>query len=573
MGETFDFRRKTQVYQSEILAPANAPTWVRERGELWNRVERAEKRKDSQVARHFVLSLPKIMTHEEKVAATKSFLQKECVWRGMVADVAWHDFTGKNQHNPHAHVMLSMRVLDGNGFGKKNRDWNDRQLLERWREKWAEHLNLSLAKGGYQERVDHRSYKERGIDREPMVHEGAAHSALRRDEISTHLTAYNDNVRQRNREKEQIAQLEAELAELRRQRERLRRQQSPAERVKSTVLETTAQAMQPFHQPSETVAKQSKASNQNDPQSDKAIAQTKTKGSRPKDPTEYAVRRQLTAMGGDGNFEIGILDAESGKMLNRTWHRDNILSYDSQRQKYPIIAYLKRQNSQGKHIYVRPAPLTNGDTQGLVLIDDLDPIQVEEVKERGFKPACVVETSYRNHQLWLKVANSLNREEATAVAKVLARELKGDVGSASYQHYGRLAGFTNRKPDYADKYTNKFPWVRITEATGASATKIAEPYLARAKERVRAATQQRQEAARQRERLLKRQTTNTECQRALRNFARIRAIARQRYQQYDESRLDWVTLKRLAKRGYSLPALEYALANGSPALDGRKKDT
>jgi hypothetical protein len=220
LGETFNFSHKQDVYHTEILASANAPAWVYDRSELWNRIEAAEKRKDSQVARHFVLSLPNFMSDQEKVAVTKSFLHQECIWRGMVADIAWHDFTGKNQHNPHAHVMLSMRVLNRDGFGKKNRDWNQKQLLLSWREKWAQHLNRQLAKSGYQQRVDHRSYKDQGIDLIPTVHEGASHSALRRDRISTHLTAHNDKIRQ---ERAEIAKLEAELAELRKQQENQKR--------------------------------------------------------------------------------------------------------------------------------------------------------------------------------------------------------------------------------------------------------------------------------------------------------------------------------------------------------------
>ena len=529
LGETFNFTRKQDVYGSKILASANAPEWVYDRSELWNRIEAAEKRKDSQVARHFVLSLPNFMSDGEKVAVTKSFLHQECVWRGMVADIAWHDFDGKNRHNPHAHVMLSMRVLDRDGFGKKNRDWNQKSLLLSWRSKWAEHLNRHLAKGGYQQRVDHRSYQDRGIDQIPTVHEGATHSALRRDGIQTHLTAHNDNIHQQNQEREQIAKLEAELAEL---KQLQRQSQHPKTKSKSL-----------------------KATDSN----------------RPRDPTEYAVRRQLKALGGNGQFEVGILDPQSSKMLQRNWHRDAILRYDSQLKNYPIINYLKHQNSRGKHIYVRPAPLANGDTQGLVLIDDLDGIQVEELKERGLKPACTIETSYRNHQVWLKVSNSLQRDEATAIAKILTKECDGDAASASYQHYGRLAGFTNRKDKYADKYTGQFPWVRIVEATGASTATTAKAYLHRARQQAALDAQRLQQAQQNQTRLFQQQSTPEECQKALKSFERIRSSSSKRFQQYDDSRLDWVTLKRMAKRGYSVAALKHALLNGSPNLEQRKR--
>lgn len=557
LGEMFDFSRKSDVYAAEILAPTNAPTWMREREQLWNAVEVGEKRKDARTARHFVLSLPNFMSHEEKIAVTKDFLHQECVQRGMVADVAWHDFTGKNQYNPHAHVLLSMRNLDGDGFGHKNRDWDKKELLQNWREKWAEHLNLHLAKGGYQARVDHRSYADQGIDREPMAHEGAAHSALRREGLLTHLNAHNDNVRQRNHQKEQIAQLEAELVALRTQQAAQRRPAPPTQTPARPSQQVTAAVMQsyPSVQP---------------PSAPIPTAIPTSTPKRPKDPTEYAVRRQLQAMGGNGVFEIGILDPDTGKMVNKTWHQAAILRYDEQEQRYPLIAYLKQQNSAGKHIYVRLAPLAGGDSQGLILVDDLDRIQVEELKEKGLTAACVVETSYRNHQAWVKFDRPLGRDQTTALAKILAAECGGDPASAAWQHYGRLAGFTNRKEQYSDKYTGKYPWVRITEATGRQA-EAAVPYLERMAARVRQATTRQQDQAQQRSEWLEARADDAECQRALKSFGRIRNSANRRYQQDDDSRLDWVTLKRLAKRGYSLSALEYALTHGSPDLDTRKQ--
>ena len=88
----------------------------------------------------------------------------------MIADIGYHDF---ESHNPHAHIMLTMRSVDADGFGKKRREWNKRRLLERQRKAWEEYANRALERAGSDERIDHRSLKEQGIEREPQIHLGA----------------------------------------------------------------------------------------------------------------------------------------------------------------------------------------------------------------------------------------------------------------------------------------------------------------------------------------------------------------------------------------------------------------
>ena len=68
--------------------------------------------------------------------------------------------------------MLTMRDLSPDGFGKKNRDWNKPEMLNQWREQWAHHQNRELERHGHNDRVDHRSFEERGIDQEPTQHMG-----------------------------------------------------------------------------------------------------------------------------------------------------------------------------------------------------------------------------------------------------------------------------------------------------------------------------------------------------------------------------------------------------------------
>jgi hypothetical protein len=88
------------------------------------------------------------------------------------------------------------------------------------------------------------------------------------------------------------------------------------------------------------------------------------------------------------------------------------------------------------------------------------------MKEAGYTPAVVVETSLGNYQAWLKHANPLNKEVSTAAARALAEKFGGDRGAADWRHFGRLAGFTNRKAKYLDASSGLYPFVRLIEAGG-----------------------------------------------------------------------------------------------------------
>jgi ATP-dependent exoDNAse (exonuclease V) alpha subunit len=119
----FDKKRlKQRVYHSEILAPENAPAWARHREELWNRNEAAERRKDSQVGREIIVALPKELSHQQKIAAGLQFVREEYVFKGMVADVHFHHFTGKGSDNPHMQVLLTTRRIEAQGFAKKKEE-------------------------------------------------------------------------------------------------------------------------------------------------------------------------------------------------------------------------------------------------------------------------------------------------------------------------------------------------------------------------------------------------------------------------------------------------------------------
>ena len=111
-GITHDYTKKTGVLFSEILLPDMAPAEWADRQTLWNAVEQAEKAKDSRLARQLIVALPTELTMQDWQAMLHQFVLEECVAKGMCADFAIHDTDG---HNPHAHIMLTVRPLDANG--------------------------------------------------------------------------------------------------------------------------------------------------------------------------------------------------------------------------------------------------------------------------------------------------------------------------------------------------------------------------------------------------------------------------------------------------------------------------
>jgi len=169
-----DFSAKRCVVHSEVMLPENAPEAWRDRERLWNDVEAFEIRKDAQLAREVEFALPREMTQAQGIELARDFVQAEFVDRGMSADLNVHwDMAEDGMPKPHAHVMLTMRAVDENGFGQKVRDWNRTEMVARWRERWAELANERLAELDIDARIDHRSLEAQGIALEPQSQIGA----------------------------------------------------------------------------------------------------------------------------------------------------------------------------------------------------------------------------------------------------------------------------------------------------------------------------------------------------------------------------------------------------------------
>ena len=173
-------------------------------------------------------------------------------------------------------------------------------------------------------------------------------------------------------------------------------------------------------------------------------------------PTLSAVKTQLKAMGSDF-FEVGLFNPAPERaepiMILRAWSAETLV------RSVPWLCY---ENRRGRNIYVRPKGEHN-----VSLVDDLKAPDVRSMKNAGFAPALVVETSPGNFQAWVKHHKPLSKEIGTAAARELARRFGGDLGAADWRHFGRLSGLTNRKEKYRNSETGLYPFVLLQEASGA----------------------------------------------------------------------------------------------------------
>lgn len=213
---THDYSRKKGIDHSEILfSTISKKTFVENRSSLWNSVEAAEKRKDSQLARSVVVALPTELDNQTKIQLVREFIKENFTDRGMIADLNIHEI---NSHNPHAHILLTMRDLIETPtgeieFGQKNRTWNERSFLEQYRANWAKTTNKYLELAQVPGRIDHRSLADQGIERIPQIHIGVAASAMERKGMRTER---GDLHRQITAANQQIATAQAEVYQIER---------------------------------------------------------------------------------------------------------------------------------------------------------------------------------------------------------------------------------------------------------------------------------------------------------------------------------------------------------------------
>ncbi len=203
-GESFDYTRRRGVEHTEIVLPTEAArrdiNWARDRQQLWNEAERAENRSNSRVAREYELALPHEMTHGQRVELVHAFSQQLADRFGVAVDAAihaphWHG----DDRNYHAHLLTTTRVIEPDGLGEKSAiEWSDgnrrkaglepaKVEIKQIRAQWEELANERLQSLGLEARIDHRSLKDQGLEREPTVHLGPAVSGLERRGIESEV--------------------------------------------------------------------------------------------------------------------------------------------------------------------------------------------------------------------------------------------------------------------------------------------------------------------------------------------------------------------------------------------------
>jgi ATP-dependent exoDNAse (exonuclease V) alpha subunit len=184
-GVLHNHSRRTDVKHKEILLPSSLQgagiAWAADRASLWNAAERAERRRNSRVAREYQVALPAELDEAQRLALARSFSRELADRYNVAIDLAVHEpRAGGDARNHHAHLLATSRQITPLGFGAKA--GLDMQSTERLRrglpagiaeikvtcERWAVLSNQALAAAGLQVRIDHRSLRAQGIDREPL---------------------------------------------------------------------------------------------------------------------------------------------------------------------------------------------------------------------------------------------------------------------------------------------------------------------------------------------------------------------------------------------------------------------
>lgn len=220
IDQTHDYRRRHGVEGSIILAPQDAPAWAMEAEPLWNEASAAEKRINSTLAREAELALPASVPAEAREAITRAFAQELVDRYGVAVTAAIHGpGQGGDERNHHAHILFTTRSIGPEGIGAKTRILDSRktgpQEVAYLRGFACELINAALEDAGSDERVDHRSYRDRGIEQEPTEHLGPQASGIeRRGEVSERGDRNREIVEGNRRRSELIDELAAIEAEI-----------------------------------------------------------------------------------------------------------------------------------------------------------------------------------------------------------------------------------------------------------------------------------------------------------------------------------------------------------------------
>jgi MobA/MobL family len=216
VGEVYDYRRRQGVATSFTCLPTGAPAWASDPERLWNAAERAERRINSTLARECELALPSGVSRKAREGIARDFAEQLVERYGVAVTVAIHEPSWRgDQRNHHAHILFTTRRMEPYGLGEKTRILDARktgpQEVSHLREFACGLINEALAEAGLAERVDHRSFVDRGIDHAPSEHLGPMASAIERRDG---MTERGDTNRETIAKNHQLDELVAELAAL-----------------------------------------------------------------------------------------------------------------------------------------------------------------------------------------------------------------------------------------------------------------------------------------------------------------------------------------------------------------------
>lgn len=266
-------------------------------------------------------------------------------------------------------------------------------------------------------------------------------------------------------------------------------------------------------------------------------------------------------------YEVGVRHPVRG-MLNRQWNESEIIRG---------VSWLKYQNAQGCDIYVRPA---RAAPSRLVLIDDLNSGTLAQLQASQYAAAVTVQTSEDNYQAWVKLDADLPANVRREIARHLARVYGGDPNSADAVHYGRLAGFTNRKPEHINA-AGRSPFVLLDSYNGRPASNAAElvqraqQVIEREQAQARSMAAHVQQAAQDMPDASNGTTAAPVAAQELHAWYRglWQSLTEHFGDGFDPSRADWMAAVAMYRKGHSFQVVADTIAQSSAGIDTRKGAT
>ena len=222
-GKVHDYSKKEDLVFSKIFLPEHISKEFSVREYLWNSVEKIEKRKNSQLARNLLFTLPRELNEEDRIKLISEFIEENFTSKGMIADCNIHNpLASDNEEQPHAHILLTLREIDKQGKWKpkcrkeyildengekiklksgnyKSRkvnlnDWNEPDKAKEWRENFSKKANEYLEKNGIVKRIDPRTFEDQGREELPQIHLGTASYQMEKKGIKTERGNHNRKI-------------------------------------------------------------------------------------------------------------------------------------------------------------------------------------------------------------------------------------------------------------------------------------------------------------------------------------------------------------------------------------------